>query len=179
MANDDKILPGYVKWLLIILIIIFLAGVILIYFPLTQQSSRNVPDKITNFIECSGAGYPVAESYPRQCRTPDGDVFIEELNPNLPPQDGQMGIKGVIDCLPKKGSSQQTMECAIGLRGNDGKYYILKNLAQIDPERHYSEIGIGVDIYGNFKREEVMAPDGNMYDVVGSIRIDNITNEGN
>lgn len=34
---------------------------------------------ISNFIECAQAGYPVMESHPRQCRTPDGQTFVEEL----------------------------------------------------------------------------------------------------
>jgi len=32
---------------------------------------------IASFEECVAAGYPVMESYPRQCRTPDGTTFIE------------------------------------------------------------------------------------------------------
>lgn len=32
---------------------------------------------IASFEECEAAGYPVMESYPRQCTTPDGTVFIE------------------------------------------------------------------------------------------------------
>lgn len=32
---------------------------------------------ITNFEECEKAGYPVMESYPRQCATPDGETFTE------------------------------------------------------------------------------------------------------
>ncbi len=35
--------------------------------------------KITNFQECLDAGYPVMESYPRQCITIDGQTFIEEI----------------------------------------------------------------------------------------------------
>ncbi len=34
---------------------------------------------IDNFADCLAAGYPVAESYPRQCRTPEGIMFVEEL----------------------------------------------------------------------------------------------------
>lgn len=37
---------------------------------------------IGNFNECIGAGYPVMESYPRQCRTPEGQLFIEEIENN-------------------------------------------------------------------------------------------------
>ena len=33
---------------------------------------------IASFEECVAAGYPVMESYPRQCRTPDGTLFIED-----------------------------------------------------------------------------------------------------
>ena len=31
---------------------------------------------ISTFEECKAAGYPILESYPMQCRTPDGRIFI-------------------------------------------------------------------------------------------------------
>jgi len=34
-------------------------------------------DGIHSFEECAAAGNPVMESYPRQCRTPDGKHFVE------------------------------------------------------------------------------------------------------
>ncbi|MFB5631404.1 MAG: MBL fold metallo-hydrolase [Nitrosopumilaceae archaeon] len=34
---------------------------------------------ITNFEECVAAGNPVMESYPRQCRSADGKLFVEEV----------------------------------------------------------------------------------------------------
>ncbi|MBP6860530.1 MAG: hypothetical protein KBC38_03160 [Candidatus Pacebacteria bacterium] len=34
---------------------------------------------ILSFADCAEAGYPVMESYPRQCRTPDGRTFAEEI----------------------------------------------------------------------------------------------------
>lgn len=37
--------------------------------------------KITNFAQCIDAGYPVMESHPRQCRTPDGRIFKEAVEP--------------------------------------------------------------------------------------------------
>lgn len=40
---------------------------------------RPKPSQITNFQECVQAGYPVMESYPRQCRTQKGEVFVEEI----------------------------------------------------------------------------------------------------
>jgi hypothetical protein len=35
--------------------------------------------QVKSFVECEAAGYPVAESHPRQCRTPDGTLFVEEI----------------------------------------------------------------------------------------------------
>ncbi len=40
---------------------------------------------ISSFAECAAAGYPVVESYPRRCRTPDGSNFIEEMIDESPP----------------------------------------------------------------------------------------------
>jgi len=36
-------------------------------------------DSINNFEECIAAGYPAMESYPRQCKTPDGKSFTEYI----------------------------------------------------------------------------------------------------
>jgi hypothetical protein len=35
---------------------------------------------IRNFEECAAAGYPVMESYPEQCRTPDGRLFVRVVD---------------------------------------------------------------------------------------------------
>lgn len=34
---------------------------------------------VMSFEDCVRAGYPVMESYPRQCRTPDGRLYAEEI----------------------------------------------------------------------------------------------------
>jgi len=39
---------------------------------------------IANFEECVAAGNPVMESYPRQCRTQDGRLFVEEIPNEMP-----------------------------------------------------------------------------------------------
>lgn len=42
-------------------------------------STNNLGDSsITNFSECLDAGYPIMESYPRRCKTPNGEIFTEE-----------------------------------------------------------------------------------------------------
>ena len=45
---------------------------------------------IGSFEECVAAGYPVAESIPRRCTTPDGSTFIESgVPPEPPPSPGE------------------------------------------------------------------------------------------
>src|SRR3989344_4611223 len=41
---------------------------------------------ITSFEECVAAGYPVAESYPEQCMTPDGRTFKNPVQRIPPPE---------------------------------------------------------------------------------------------
>lgn len=38
---------------------------------------------VEDFATCAAAGYPILESYPRQCRTPDGRNFTEEIGNEL------------------------------------------------------------------------------------------------
>jgi hypothetical protein len=42
--------------------------------PTPQQTNA-----ILSFEDCANAGYPIMESYPRQCKTPDGRTFAEEI----------------------------------------------------------------------------------------------------
>ena len=37
--------------------------------------------EIKNFNECAAKGYAILESYPRQCKTPTGKTFVEEISP--------------------------------------------------------------------------------------------------
>ena len=41
---------------------------------------------ISSFEECKAAGYPIMESYPEQCLTPEGKHFTRKIE-NLPPED--------------------------------------------------------------------------------------------
>ena len=45
--------------------------------------------KINSFEDCVNAGYPIMESYPRQCKTPDGRTFTEIIPPTEPEPIGQ------------------------------------------------------------------------------------------
>ena len=56
----------------------------------SDDSSRPSPTTVTdppsafsgirNFEQCAAAGYPVMESYPEQCRTPDGRLFVRVID---------------------------------------------------------------------------------------------------
>ncbi|MCK4552752.1 eight-cysteine-cluster domain-containing protein [Candidatus Pacearchaeota archaeon] len=59
-----------------ILIVILLLSLIILVALLNKQ-----PQEITNFNDCANAGYPILESYPRQCKTPDGRFFTEIIPP--------------------------------------------------------------------------------------------------
>lgn len=136
----------------------------------------SLPPTITNFEECVQAGYPVGESYPRQCWTPDGRHFVEKIEGFPPPDSSLITVSGTITCLPKVGIGPQTMECAIGIKGDDGKYYGLKNLFERGGHE-FSQAGMRVEVSGIFGLEEMKGPDGNRYDVVGVVDVTSVVKE--
>ncbi len=58
----------------ILIIVILVIGAV--FYVMNYQKDLPV---VTDFDSCVAAGYPVAESYPRQCRTPDGRMFVEDV----------------------------------------------------------------------------------------------------
>lgn len=72
---------GFINVLLIVFAVVFICAIV--YFALNQQTiispTPKPAEEINSFEKCVQAGYPVAESYPRQCRTSDGKSFVEEL----------------------------------------------------------------------------------------------------
>jgi hypothetical protein len=51
-----------------------------LYFVLIKQNGDPDTSTVRSFEECVAAGYPVMESYPRQCRNADGTLFVEEVD---------------------------------------------------------------------------------------------------
>lgn len=43
--------------------------------------------EVNSFDECIEAGYSIMESYPRQCRAPDGKTFVEDIGNELEKMD--------------------------------------------------------------------------------------------
>src|SRR3989344_3124363 len=68
------------KKFLIVVVLILVAAVAVVSLVFDLFSGPIAPEsRATNFDECAAAGYPVMESYPRQCRMPDGRNFVEEI----------------------------------------------------------------------------------------------------
>jgi len=53
---------------------VFIARPVFIFGPVPQ---------INNFDDCAAQGFPIMESYPRQCKTSDGDTFVEDIGNEL------------------------------------------------------------------------------------------------
>jgi hypothetical protein len=66
---------------IIIILIIVLIALIAIYFTNFRAS-----DSISDFNSCLSAGYPIMESYPRQCRVGD-QTFVEDIGNKLEKMD--------------------------------------------------------------------------------------------
>lgn len=61
-----------------------LAIVALVLLKVTPRIQPMPQAVVANFEECAAAGNPVMESYPRQCRTEDGRIFVEEISDVFP-----------------------------------------------------------------------------------------------
>jgi len=70
------------KKIFIFLLIIFIIVGTAVYLIILKQDEAPVVS-IDSFEECISAGYPALESYPRQCRTPDGKSFTEYIGNEL------------------------------------------------------------------------------------------------
>lgn len=70
----------------VLLIVVLLIIGYSIYQHQNKTNNILVTEHITTFTECANAGYPVMESYPRQCRTASGLHFTEQIsNTNFSP----------------------------------------------------------------------------------------------
>jgi len=72
------------KIIFVLILIIFLFTAFLIW---NQKKIEKSIAGVSNFEECAAKGYPILESYPSQCKTPDGRTFIEDIGNELEKQD--------------------------------------------------------------------------------------------
>lgn len=68
---------------------------------------KNTSDNITSFDDCAAAGYPVLESYPRQCKTPEGKSFTETIVGQTGPE---TSCKTDSDCYCRNFDGTQFLE---------------------------------------------------------------------
>lgn len=68
------------------MVILGVGSVVLVLLP-PNASAPTTGEAPTNFEECVAAGNPVMESYPRQCNTPQGGHFVEDIGNALEKQD--------------------------------------------------------------------------------------------
>jgi len=89
--ENKKILYG------VLIIVLVIAVVVVSSCTQNDDTTITITQEINSFDDCAKAGYPILESYPRQCKTPDGGSFIEELTPVPPSSQGasnpQCGIE--------------------------------------------------------------------------------------
>lgn len=60
---------------------VFLIALAAVAAIILVRAKNPPPPKVTNFQQCAAAGYPVMQSYPRQCTLPIGKIFVEQLVP--------------------------------------------------------------------------------------------------
>ena len=61
-------------------ILLSLISILLLSGCTTHNPSDPTPIEINSFDECAAAGYPIMESYPRQCAVPGGGTFTEKVD---------------------------------------------------------------------------------------------------
>lgn len=72
------------------IILIVAAGALLLLPPNQAFAPTENEEEVqepTSFTECVAAGNPVMESYPRQCNTPSGGHFVEDIGNELEKRD--------------------------------------------------------------------------------------------
>ena len=70
-----------------ILLIIFILAILIAVATFFIQKKSGYKAAIGNFEDCAAADNPVAESYPRQCRSAGGKTFIEDIGNELEKSD--------------------------------------------------------------------------------------------
>ena len=100
-------------WWLVAGLVAVIVGICLFVF---LRRSVKAPE-ITNFEECVERGNQILESYPRQCRTQKGEIFVEEIPVGEGPSPEEIcedlcgdGICQEIVCLGSGCSCAETKE---------------------------------------------------------------------
>ncbi len=92
-------------------------------------------------------------------------LAVGKSNTPPAPNPTDIAVGGTLACLPHKNTTgPQTLECAIGLRTDDGRYYGLQQLSTQD-----SQTSFNTRVYISGTTEPPTAD--TLYDVVGTIKV--------
>lgn len=130
------------------------------------------PASVETFEDCESAGFPILDSDPEQCQTPDGRTFTRVTTDESPTP---ITISGTYTCLPKKNTGGPvTLECALGLL-TDKSYYGL-DMSGIKSENYpFIQDGTSITIEGFLVPIELVSADRwQTYDIVGVISVERI-----
>jgi hypothetical protein len=94
MNLKNTIEPVVIKKIIIPVIVVLIIAVGIGF--LVFRSEKFQPPTITTFEQCAQAGYPITEKYPRECRTPDGKLFIEEIKDQVAEQNIETRVGSLI-----------------------------------------------------------------------------------
>lgn len=64
-------------------VLIIIGGLILAGMGILFLTKKQSQQEISSFEDCALVGYPMMESYPRQCRTPENKIFVEDIGNEL------------------------------------------------------------------------------------------------
>lgn len=151
---------------ILILPLVILVLIVIAVFTVTYYQDQGL-EQVTDFDSCALAGYPIMESYPEQCITPDGRTFMRDISNESP---APISVSGEMVCLPHQDQTgPQTLECAFGLLAQDGHYYGLR-----DSSSDYSNLmgsgGSQVTVTGTFYPQT-----DTKYQSVGVIEVESVT----
>lgn len=136
----------------------------------SNDGAQSQTNQITSYEQCVAAGYQVQEIMPERCITPNGQSFTKAYPspPNPTNENSQFNAIGSIVCLPHKNTSgPQTMECAIGLKTDEGIHYGLNTNADFSLAA-VTGTDKKVSVNGTLK-----TTDDTLYDIVGTVHVSN------
>jgi hypothetical protein len=145
----------YFPYLIIGSVVLGICLAFVVFFLNDKQMS------IYSFDDCVAAGNPMMESYPEQCRTKDGRLFVRPVNQAIE-------LTGNTVCLPHKDTDgPQTLECAFGIESGN-IYYGLKIVDQNNVNNF--SIGTTLTVKGILNESE-----SDNYAIAGTIAVDSIS----
>ncbi|MEX0930237.1 MAG: hypothetical protein WDZ79_01020 [Candidatus Paceibacterota bacterium] len=138
-------------------------------FIYNQKQAGSVDPTISSYEECVDAGYPSLESYPEQCKTPDGKHFVRRLpESDLENVTTEVLIEGEIVCLKHWDTSgPQTLECALGLEEGEGTYYALSGPDSSEPTIGTIPTNTRVEVRGR-----LVPGSSERYQTIGTIEVE-------